>query len=219
MPEKRRVPPPFIDPRKVPFVRIARRGELPHLYKPCCTYFVTFRLLDAVGLRSLPAEEMDDMFEVAKANEPPLKLGSCILQNDAAASLIQNALLFFHGDRYWLGEWCIMPNHVHVLVTPLETYSMRQILHSWKSFSAHRANEILGLQGSLWERESFDHACRSLDHAAYFAWYIRQNPATAKLCARSREWKWGSAALRSMDKPPNAESKFWWETEGQSVRR
>ena len=41
----------FVDPRKISFVSPVSRGELPHLPKPGCTYFVTFRLWDAIGGR------------------------------------------------------------------------------------------------------------------------------------------------------------------------
>jgi REP element-mobilizing transposase RayT len=42
----------FPDPRKIPFASVRSRGELPHLFKEGGTYFITFRLLDAVQLRS-----------------------------------------------------------------------------------------------------------------------------------------------------------------------
>jgi REP element-mobilizing transposase RayT len=194
--------------------------ELPHLHKPGCTYFITFRMLDAVEPRALPTAslEIDDMEQIAQANEPPPALGSCVLVNEKVGEMVQNALLFFHGQRLWLWEWCIMPNHVHALVTPFKGYDLRSIIHSWKSFRAHRANELLDMRGAFWERKSFDHACRSIDHAAYFAGYIRQNPVTAGFCAASRQWRWGSAAIRHLAKPPSEKSAVWWETEGRRDR-
>jgi hypothetical protein len=41
----------FVDPRELPYVRCTTRGELPHLFKDGCTFFVTFRLFDAVILK------------------------------------------------------------------------------------------------------------------------------------------------------------------------
>ena len=42
----------FVDPRTLPFVEMRSRGELPHLYKEGGSYFVTFRLWDAVKCHS-----------------------------------------------------------------------------------------------------------------------------------------------------------------------
>jgi putative transposase len=38
--------------------------------------------------------------------------------------------------------------------------SLDRIVHSWKSYSAHRANRILGRSGTFWHRDYFDHAER-----------------------------------------------------------
>ncbi len=67
------------------------------------------------------------------------------------------ALAHFQATRYLLREWVIMPNHVHAVVTPLAGYELSDILHSWKSYSAHQINQQLGRTGQLWQKESFDH--------------------------------------------------------------
>ena len=56
-----------------------------------------------------------------------------------------------------------MPNHVHVVVTPMKGFALGEILHSWKSFSAHKINELLGREGQLWQRESYDHIVRNAE--------------------------------------------------------
>lgn len=73
--------------------------------------------------------------------------GQCWLKKPRFAEMIEGALLRFDGERYRLLAWCVMPNHVHVLVETREGFPMDELLHSWKSFTAHKANRILKREG------------------------------------------------------------------------
>ena len=119
----------------------------------------------------------------------------CVLAVPEIAEIVQNALLHFDGQRYHLSAWCIMPNHVHLIVTPIGEYTLSQILHSWKSFSANKINEFLKRKGSLWKRESFDHLIRSVDHWEAFILYIEENPVKANLCRSKYDWKFSSCGF------------------------
>jgi len=127
----------------------------------------------ACGAGILPAKEKAvpalEIKEVMSSCEPPLKLGSCVLKDPRIAAIVQDSLTYFEGRRYYLSAWCIMPNHVHVITSPIE-------------------GRLLGQTGTFWERGSFDHLIRSTDHWQGFAQYIAQNPVEAGLCARSEEW-------------------------------
>ncbi len=85
----------------------------------------------------------------------------------------------FDGQRYELDQWVIMPNRVHVLMAPKEGFALEEILHAWKSFTAHAINQLLSRQGQLWQRESFDHLVRSPAHLERFRQYICDNPGKA----------------------------------------
>ena len=184
--------PEFIDPRSTSFVPMQSRGELPHLYKEGASYFVTFRLLDAVSserpsMAKGPLRNREAA-EIALLSEPPLRLGSCVLGHPEVASLVQDTLRFFHGQRYNLAAWCIMPNHVHAIFSTLLEHTPADILHSWKSFTSHKVNTMLGRHGPLWERESFDHLIRSIGHFEGFMFYVEQNPVAAGLCKSPQDW-------------------------------
>ena len=185
----------LIDPRKTSFVPIKSRGELPHLYKDGGVYFVTFRLADAVLYNAPPSilPQNPTSEDIARACEPPLTLGSCVLRQPDIAQLVQNALQHFEGERYLLGAWCIMPNHVHVIFGPLAGHSPSQVLQSWKGFTARRANQLLGKSGAFWERESFDHLIRNTESMEWFVEYIHQNPVKAGLCKQPSDWSYSSA--------------------------
>ena len=219
----------FIDPRSTPRTELRSRGELPHLYKEGGSYFVTFRLLDAVETKKKKCSqdgctttgphthsrrdngatthttsrqkkqtlspEREAML-TAQETEPPLRLGSCALARAEIAELVQRALRHFHDQRYYLSAWCVMPNHMHAVVTPTDGWELSAILHSWKSFTANEANKILKREGAFWERESFDHLIRTFAHFEAFVHYIENNPVEARLCQAPEDWPWSSAHLR-----------------------
>jgi REP element-mobilizing transposase RayT len=189
------------------------------LYKEGCTYFVTFCLIDARPPTTYPPGRTGQPRRSAATSSPDVAykatdptpsfdtlapetiaanadvsptLGSCRLRRPDVAELVQNAIRFFNGQRYHLYAWCVMPNHVHAVLTPLTGHGLKAILHSWKSYAANQANRLLGTRGAFWERESFDHAIRSGDHLARFIRYTEENPMTAGLCSRAEDWPWSS---------------------------
>jgi REP element-mobilizing transposase RayT len=129
-------------------------------------------------------------------DEPMLQAGSCILRRPECGKSVQDALLFFEAKRYYLGAWCIMPNHVHVVFTPRPGFTVSSILHSWKSFTAKRLCKVLPQGAVVWERESFDHLIRTPADWEWFVEYIHQNPVKAGLCQAPTEWPYSSIGVR-----------------------
>jgi len=119
--------------------------------------------------------------------------GACWLRDPRIARIVQDALLHFDGERYRLLEWCIMPNHVHVLIEVKQGHFMGSVVRSWKVFTALKANRILGRQGSFWMPSYFDRYIRNFEHLATVREYIRDNPVKAGLCAAPGSWRWSSA--------------------------
>jgi REP element-mobilizing transposase RayT len=147
----------------------------------------------ARGLRHDPEATLLPPADTFKASEPPLTLGSCALRDAAAARIVQNALLYFEGNRYYLAAWCVMPNHVHVVLTPLPGHSLWAILKSWKTFTAREINKVLGRTGTFWERESFHHLIRTPGHFEEFVLYTEENPVEAGFCQHPADWRFGSS--------------------------
>ena len=83
-----------------------------------------------------------------------------------------------------------MPDHVHILITPSEPWTLSAIMKRLKGVSARQVNQLLGRTGPLWRDESFDHMLRSDESLAEKAEYIRQNPVRAKLVARPTDYPW-----------------------------
>ena len=119
--------------------------------------------------------------------------GACWLRDERIAALVEEALLHFDGLRYRLIAWCIMPNHVHGLVEMFAGWPLARVVHSWKSYTAQRANQILARHGEFWFREYHDRFIRDDRHFAKAVEYIEQNPVKAKLVGAAERWRWSSA--------------------------
>ena len=129
-------------------------------------------------------------------SEPSTALADRVLGLPRIARVVEDSLLHFEGQRYALHAWCVMPDHVHVLVTPFEDRPLNTILHSWKSFTANEVNKMLHRAGALWQPESFDHLVRSPEAFERFAAYIESNPVAAGLCSDPSAWQFSSARHR-----------------------
>ncbi|MCF7818555.1 MAG: primosomal protein N' [Kiritimatiellales bacterium] len=173
-------------------------GNLPHWRQEGTTYFVTFRLGDslpqmklnqwkaelAVWLREHPEphdeatrREYYELFPARFQNWLDQGMGSCILAQPDVKQIVEDALRHFDGDRYTLREYVVMPNHVHLLLSPLGENLLSEILHSLKSFTANKINKQLEAKlEPVWQHESFDHIVRSPGQVERIRQYIRDNP-------------------------------------------
>ncbi len=131
-----------------------RHRNLPHWEMRGATYFVTFRL-------QYPMHQ----YAVLSPTE---------------CSTVKQAILFWHEKRWRVHVLTVMPDHVHILATPLETgivdrYKLSDILQSIEGYSARSINESRGRKGKFWQTESFDRIVR--DQAEYDekATYILNN--------------------------------------------
>jgi REP element-mobilizing transposase RayT len=190
-------------------VRIRQRGRLPHWEKETGLYFITFHLADSlplpvlnkiaernriliaakrVGAHLSPSQEaLVAEFSTAKLEEYfDRGLGACFLRDPRIGQLVANALDFWQGKRYRLLAWCVMPNHVHVVCRLLPGQELSKVLRGWKSFTARKANEILGRDGAFWQREYYDRLIRDGDELGRAIRYVVSNPEKAGL----NGWKW-----------------------------
>ncbi len=141
------------------------RRKLPHWEKVGGCYFVTYRTKDGFTL--------------------PDKARDVVLEN----------WKYWSGERYDLWQVVVMPDHVHLLLSPLQKHdgsywTLSEILHTAKSYSANQINKILGRSGSLWQDERFDHLIRNPASFEEKWHYIRQNPCKAGLVLRPDDYPW-----------------------------
>ena len=124
------------------------RGYLPHCESIEAIQHVTFHLADSLPktvverldleLKMLPIKKRS--IERRKRLEAWVDTGhgSCVLQQPAIAEMVQNTLLHFDWERYFLLAWAVMPNHVHALFERKEGWTVGKIVGSWKKFTARR---------------------------------------------------------------------------------
>lgn len=180
------------------------RGYLPHFESAGTAQAVTFRLADSLPRPVLAQIESAVADLGAKTDSERRRRiedwldaagGSCWLRDPRIAGLVEDAILFLDRRKYHLHAWVVMPNHVHVLLTPIGPMTLAVIIHSLKSYTAKEANRLLCRTGTFWQREYFDRAIRDSDHFRDAVAYIEANPLKAGLCARVGDWRFSSARL------------------------
>jgi REP element-mobilizing transposase RayT len=93
---------------------------------------------------------------------------------------------------YSLHAFVVMPNHVHLLITPAAPVA--KLLQSLKGATSRWANQMLRRTGkSFWQEETYDHYVRSADECRRIQSYIQRNPVRAGLARASEEYPWSSA--------------------------
>ncbi len=204
------VPPEHKSDAPSDLVNVRHGHFLPHWAKPDGVYAVTFRLADSMpeDLLSQWRAERDTLERAAASANRELTTaeamrlarlqsaaldkyldaghGSCWLRDDRVADLVARALRHFDGDRYDLLAWCVMPNHVHCVIQPRAGHELQKVMHSLKSWTAHRANKLLGRQGDFWQSEYYDHLIRDHEDLRHQVEYVLTNPERAGLAP----WPW-----------------------------
>jgi hypothetical protein len=107
--------------------------------------------------------------------------GECVLKRPALAGVVASSLHHFDGRRYHLGDFVVMPNHVHLLVCLLGDTALAPLCYSWKKFTAGAIHRELGRTGRFWQEESFDHLVRTPEQLDYLRRYVADNPRKAGL--------------------------------------
>jgi REP element-mobilizing transposase RayT len=175
------------------------RGYLPHLDAAETIQFITFRLAD-----SLPAHVARGLLDDGRAHSKFEALldaghGDCWLAKHEIASVVEDALLHFDGTRYRVLAWCVMPNHVHVVIETMAGHGLSDVVRSWKTFTAVTANRRLGRSGTFWHRDYFDRYMRDEKHLEVTLDYVERNPVQAGLASAPQGWRWSSAWRRERE--------------------
>ena len=162
-------------------ISISRRRNLPQWQAEEGTYFVTFRLFDSLTTDLARLRGGKGVEEALDRG-----FGSCHLANPAVGDMVFAALRFFDGWRYVLHAAVVMPNHVHVVFRTAPRITLAAVMRSLKSYTARRANMLLGRHGPFWQEESFSRLIRDVAELERATAYVLANPEKAGL----RGWRW-----------------------------
>lgn len=197
------------------------RRHLPHYQPSGATLFVTFRLAgsipaetmrqllaEAEGIEAILAAIADPQERAQRAYLEQRRLfgkwdtaldaahtGSFWLHDPRIASLVAESIHYRAGRIYELDTFCVMPNHVHLVYTPLikedgSYQAMSTIMHSLKLYTSRRVNLLLEREGDFWQHENYDHVIRDEAERQRIILYVINNPVKAGLVHHWQEWPW-----------------------------
>jgi putative DNA methylase len=240
------------------------RRDLPHWYVPGAAHFVTYRLAGTIPqsvlrqwqnvrdqlLKRMPRTGSSTREHRLRVHKQMFAkydryldahTGAGWLADPGAAGVVRENLYHHHESKYYLMAYCVMPNHVHVLLQPIDrgrklpacrpeaAYGqdkgaaarnldqvpnedslrmplsacgrempdarspLANIMHSLKSYTANRANELLKRTGQFWQHESYDHRVRDNNELERVVDYVRFNPVKAGPCEQPHDWRFCSA--------------------------
>ncbi len=202
--------------------------KLPHFDHIGASFFVTFRLLNSIPVEKalqLKQERDNALKEAAKTTSPDLQkqlkqhiqdryfekiedlldhatYGDRFLHEPVCTQILKNVMTEYDGKHYDLSAFCIMPNHVHLLIDTstqllsdeqdeeLENYQfLKDIMRRIKGKSGLLLNRERHTSGEFWFKESYDRYIRNPLHYNYTLSYILENPVKAKLVQNWTDWQ------------------------------
>ena len=202
------------------------RRHLPHYHPPNATFFITFRLAGSLPAEVIvrlkreydvkqtqaikTPEEKNRLLQLVRIQkkyfadyDKALDGGMCgphWLKDERIAELVATAITRRDNTQYRLLAYCIMPNHVHLVIsTDLDesgqvrdpSHNLQKSLRSLKWYTALEANKILGRTGKpFWQSESYDHVVRDGKELERVIRYVQNNPVKAGLVDDPQRWKW-----------------------------
>jgi putative transposase len=176
------------------FVTTFRSRRLPHYHSAGQATFLTWRLFGSLPpSRSFPSPIASGRaFLVMDRLLDSTCTGPLFLRMPEVAKMVMDAIHYRDQRTYQLHSFVVMPNHVHLLMTPQEAVS--KVMQSLKRFTAREGNRMLGLTGQpFWQDESYDRLIRNDTEFERIVHYIERNPVTAGLAATPEEFPWSSA--------------------------
>ncbi len=211
-------------------VKTFHRNILPHIRPIGATFFITTRLDDALPrhiirelkeafekektdiIQSHPNDYEERLYDASKRHfgkydhqldEKPY--GECYLKNPDVAHIIMEKLKEMDEHYFELQAYCIMPNHLHLLIntsiqllgTDIDESNLDdryiqldKTMKHFKGATSYLSNQALGRKGKFWQRDSYDHYVRNDKEWDNIVNYILNNPVKAKLAQTSLDWKY-----------------------------
>jgi putative transposase len=209
-------------------------NRLPHLAPIGATFFVTFRLADSLPqpiLKTL-VEELENTIAYLQEEKPDnyeqfilnarkqyfrkfdhqlddKPYGNCYLKQPEIAQIVVDKLREYDGKYYELNGYCIMPNHVHVVLDFSEQIwqnirdsnqfnstdafadyvQLDKVMQLIKGGSALTCNRQLKRTGTFWYKDSYDHFIRNGLEWQRILSYIKDNPVKARLIENWEDWQ------------------------------
>jgi putative transposase len=192
--------------------------NLPHIHPEGYPLFITFRFAASLPLdvlqeltahreRNSKSQSPDEIYKIEKKyfGRYDEWLDRCIsgprwLENKKVANIVADKIHSMNGKHFRLMAYCIMPNHVHLLIESIISnhlehlgktakYPVTDALRLLKGSTARACNLKLKRNGQFWNHESYDHYARDEQELKRIVKYILNNPVKAGLAKEWKDWQ------------------------------
>ena len=114
-----------------------------------------------------------------------------LFSREVWAKLLIDTLYQYRGSAYLLQEFVVMPDHIHVILTPKT--SLEKAVQFIKGGFSYRAKKELGSNMEVWQKGFSDHRIRDASDYQIHQIYVQQNPVRKHLCERAEDYPYSSA--------------------------
>ena len=117
-----------------------------------------------------------------------------LFQVENYARLFLKILFHYRRERrYFLHAFVVMPDHVHLLLTPTQSVTIERAIQLIKGGYSHALGSLIGRKSEIWQRGFTDHRIRDTQDFDHHRNYIHQNPAAGHLVLNASEYRYCSA--------------------------
>jgi len=189
----------------------------PHYQIENSVYFITWRLafslpkkvLDIFSQLTRIADEQEREQELTYLQQKDKRVFAIFMEYDEGlatikppdfsltdneiGNIVTRAFHYLDHNKYNLHSYCVMSNHIHILLNPLKNdkgieYPVFNIIQSLKRVTANQINKHRSTTGQVWDDYYFDRIIRSVENYSNVLNYIMMNPVKAGLIDRPEEW-------------------------------
>ncbi|MCU1271831.1 MAG: hypothetical protein JWN74_3125 [Acidobacteriaceae bacterium] len=116
-----------------------------------------------------------------------------LLQSERMASLLIATLIEYRNQqKYELHEFVVMPDHFHLLITPIVT--LERAIQLIKGGFSFRAGRLFRVPGNIWQTSFYDRRVRDAEEHQAFRQYIHWNPVKRGLVRSPEEYGYSSVS-------------------------
>jgi REP-associated tyrosine transposase len=117
-----------------------------------------------------------------------------VFRSTQLAGLFLNTMYGYRKQgKFLLHEFVVMPDHIHLILTPDIKIPLERGVQFIKGGFSHRCSKELALNSEIWQRGFTNHRIRDLEDYGRHTEYIHMNPVRAKLAASAADYPYSSA--------------------------
>ena len=114
--------------------------------------------------------------------------------SETAELMVATIFRYRDAAEFQVHEYVVMPNHIHLLVTPAADSSIAKVMQLVKGGFSHALRESGSNPNAVWQQRYHERRIRDLNEFVNFARYIRENPVRKGLASSAIDYPYSSAA-------------------------